>query len=138
MKCPVSGDKIPHRAKPSTCLPTNTVEKRGLSKVYFLVCYSDGEFYTNELLMKTKTKKSVPPRKPGSPKRNSRSPRKSIENRDLNEDRQEQITNVERDDDLALPSQYSYSQNAEFEVEEEEDREQRRKAESVHPDEPMK
>jgi hypothetical protein len=88
--------------------------------------------------MKTKTKKSVPARKSGRPKRNSRPPRKSVENRDLNEDRQEQITNVDRDDDLALPAQYTVPQDSEVDVEEEEDREQRRKAESVHPDEPMK
>jgi hypothetical protein len=88
--------------------------------------------------MKTKAKKSVPARKSGRPKRNSRPPRRSVENRDLNEDRQEQITNVDRDDDLALPAQYTVPQDSEFDVEEEEDREQRRKAESVHPDEPMK
>lgn len=67
--------------------------------------------------------------------RKANGPRKSIEDRDLNEDEQEQITNVDRDDDLTGPNN---THGTGFTVEEEEERKKRRKVEDRHPEEPMK
>lgn len=90
--------------------------------------------------MKTKAKsktKSASARRKTSRGQKSREPRTSIENRDLNEDEQDQITNVDRDDDLALPGNNNFRSTG-FTVEEEEEREKRRKAEDRNPEEPMK
>ena len=84
---------------------------------------------------KTKTKGATHRKATGSRKANG--PGKSIENRDLNEDEQDQITNVERDDDLASAPENT-SRNTGFTVEEEEEREKRRKVEDRRPEEPMK
>ena len=85
---------------------------------------------------KTRTKKTASSR--GSRRtKNSREPKTNIENRDLNEDEQDQITNIEKDDDLALPTQRD-PQNPDFDVDAEEEREKRRKAEYLRPEEPMK
>jgi len=86
---------------------------------------------------KTKTKRAGTQRKT-TRSHKAREPRTSVENRDLNEDEQEQITNVDRDDDLALPRENN-SSNTGFTVEEEEEREKKRKIEDRHPEEePMK
>lgn len=78
--------------------------------------------------------------------RKAAGPKKSIENRDLNEDEQEQITNedeqrqitnVDRDDEFASAPENN-SQSTGFTVDEEEEREKRRKLEDLHPEEPMK
>ena len=68
--------------------------------------------------------------------RKANGPRTSIENRDLNEDEQDQITNVEKDDDLA--DRGNPNNNTGFSVEEEEEREKNRKVEERRPEEPMK
>jgi len=83
---------------------------------------------------KTKTKRAVSHRK-STRGRNADGPRRSVESRDLNEDEQGQITNVDRDDDLADQGNPSYTG---FSVEEEEEREKRRKVEDRRPEEPMK
>jgi hypothetical protein len=85
---------------------------------------------------KSKTKRAAAQRKT-SQSHKTNGPRKSIENRDLNEDEQDQITNVERDDDLASAPENT-SRNTGFTVEEEEEREKRRKIEDRRPEEPMK
>ena len=82
---------------------------------------------------KSKTKRAASHRKTtGGRKANG--PRRSVENRDLNEDEQDQITNVDKDDDLADQGNPSTG----FSVEEEEEREKRRKVEDRRPEEPMK
>jgi hypothetical protein len=86
---------------------------------------------------KSKTKKSASQRR-STRSGKSRGPRKNIENRDLNEDEQDQITNIDKTDDLAEPAPENGSRNTGFTVEEEEEREKRRKAEDVNPEEPMK
>lgn len=86
---------------------------------------------------KSKTKKSASQRR-STRSRKSPGPRKSIENRDLNEDEQEHITNINKDDDLAVSAPESNSRNTGFTVDEEEEREKRRKAEDINPEEPMK
>ena len=85
---------------------------------------------------KSKTKRAAAQRKTAQSHKTN-GPRKSIENRDLNEDEQDQITNVERDDDLASAPENT-SRNTGFTVEEEEEREKRRKVEDRRPEEPMK
>ena len=85
---------------------------------------------------KSKTRKATSQR--GTTRRRKpNGPGKSIENRDLNEDEQDQITNVEKDDDLASAPENN-SRNTGFTVEEEEEREKRRKVEDRRPEEPMK
>jgi hypothetical protein len=86
---------------------------------------------------KSKTKKSATQGRSTS-SRKSREPKKSIESRDLNEDEQDQITNIDKDDDLAVSAPENISRNTGFTVEEEEEREKRRKAEDINPEEPMK
>jgi hypothetical protein len=85
---------------------------------------------------KTRTKRTATSRRSRLGK-NSREPNTNIENRDLNTDEQDQITNIDKDDDLALPNQRD-PRNPEFDVEAEEEREKRRKAEYLHPEQPMK
>ena len=90
--------------------------------------------------MKTKAKskiKNAAARRRATRGRKASGPRGSgsVENRDLNEDEQNQITNVDKDDDLADQGNPSYTG---FSVEEEEEREKRRKVEDRRPEEPMK
>ena len=91
--------------------------------------------------MKAKTKSKT--RKTDSQRRSTRSrkssePRTNIENRDLNEDEQDQITNVEKEDEQVASAPENNARSTGFTVEEEEEREKRRKAEDVRPEEPMK
>jgi hypothetical protein len=69
--------------------------------------------------------------------RKSNGPRRTIEDRDLNEEEQDQVTNVEKDDEKTATPENS-STNTGFTVDEEEEREKRRKVEDVNPEEPMK
>jgi len=90
--------------------------------------------------MKTSTKskiKKLASQRRSARNRNKREPRKLIESRDLNEDEQDQITNTDKDDDLAVSVAENNSGNTGFTVEEEEEREKRRKVEDIHPEEPM-
>jgi len=90
------------------------------------------------IAMKTKAKskiKNAAARRRATRGRKGSGPRESVENRDLNEDEQNQITNVDKDDDLADQGNPSYTG---FSVEEEEEREKRRKVEDRRPEEPMK
>ena len=65
------------------------------------------------------------------------SPRKSIEDRDLNQDAQDQETNAEREEDWSKEKE-SQESSSENDVEAEEEREKKRKVEDVHRDESMK
>jgi hypothetical protein len=69
--------------------------------------------------------------------RKSNGPRRSVEDRDLNEDEQEQVTNVEKEEEQTATPENT-SRDTGFTVEEEEEREKRRKAEDIHPEEPVK
>ena len=87
--------------------------------------------------MKTKIKnpaKRIPKSKQGKP---NSSPRKSIEDRDLNQDNQDQRTNIVRDEDLDVDEK-ERTESTENSVEEEEEREKKRKVEDVQRDEWMK
>jgi hypothetical protein len=86
--------------------------------------------------MKTKAKNPAKRRKSKQSRPNS-STRKSIEDRDLNQDNQDQRTNVERDADWNV-DENERTESAENSVEEEEEREKKRKVEDVHRDEWMK
>ena len=83
---------------------------------------------------KSKTKRAASHRRT-TRGRKANGPRRSVENRDLNEDEQDQITNVDKDDDLADQGNPSPTG---FSVEDEEEREKRRKVEDHHPEEPMR
>ena len=85
---------------------------------------------------KNKTKRVATKRSTRSQKSNE--PRTRIEDRDLNEDEQDQITNADKDEEHAASAPENNAQSTGFTVEEEEEREKRRKAEDVHPEEPMK
>ena len=85
---------------------------------------------------KNKTKRAISKRN-STRTRQSNEPRKRIEDRDLNEDEQDQITNVEKENEQAAAPENT-SRDTGFTVEEEEEREKRRKAEDIHPEEPMK
>ncbi|HMG94225.1 MAG TPA: hypothetical protein VK589_29400 [Chryseolinea sp.] len=67
----------------------------------------------------------------------SNGPRKTVEDRGLNEDEQDQVTNVEKEEEQVAAPENS-SRDTGFTVEEEEEREKRRKAEDVNAEEPMK
>lgn len=86
--------------------------------------------------MKTKIKSSAKTPKSKKVKPNS-SPRKSIEDRDLNQDNQDQSTNAVRDEDWDVDEK-ERTESSENSVEEEEEREKKRKVEDVHRDEWMK
>lgn len=75
--------------------------------------------------------KKVPRSKGGKAKS---SPRKSIEDRDLNQDAQDQETNAEREEDWSNEKE-SQESSSENDVEAEEEREKKRKVEDVHRDE---
>jgi len=64
------------------------------------------------------------------------SPRKSIEERDLNQDCQDQRTNTERDEDLEVDENQKEA-STDNSVEAEEEREKKRKVEDVRRDEVM-
>jgi hypothetical protein len=78
--------------------------------------------------------KKIPKSKGGKTKS---SPRKSINDRDLNEDAQDQETNAEREEDWSEEKETQDS-SSENDVDAEEEREKKRKVEDVHRDEWMK
>ena len=102
---------------------------------YFLLAFHNKSKIAMKTKAKTKTKGATHRKATGSRKANG--PGKSIENRDLNEDEQNQITNAGKDNDLA-PAPDNSIRNTDFTVEEEEEREKRRKVEESRPEEPTK
>lgn len=89
--------------------------------------------------MKAKTKnktKKTGSRRTSIRSRNTREPRGTVEDRDLNEDEQHVVTNSDKDDDLGTATAPGNSSDKPgFTVEEEEEREKRRKVEDRHPEE---
>jgi hypothetical protein len=82
-----------------------------------------------------KPSKSEPGEKKSDPKnRRNASPRKSIENRDLNTDK-DQRTNASREEDWDVTKTSDNRSVNDTSIEQEEDREKRRKQEGSHPDE---
>jgi hypothetical protein len=84
---------------------------------------------------KSKTKRLTSRKTSGTP--GEREPGKKITDRDLNEDEQEQVTNVEKEEEIASAPENNIKPDG-FSVEEEEEREKRRQVEDVRPEEPMK